>query len=192
VIFVDNGFYARIDFRGVPHYISLLNGKLTVYSKELFQIIKWIDFDSCGQNKLIEGVLDEVVFLLGTIRTKLFERFDELFEKVTEGKLKDVEEIKDLRREIQTLYLDSSSLYYLSKKLSKYISKDLQDDIAFAYERAEILITRSANLYNIYLTEIQNELNIIIKKLTSISFIFLPVTAIASIYAASVTRLRNY
>ena len=35
VIFVDNGFYARIDFRGVPHYISLLNGKLTVYSKEL-------------------------------------------------------------------------------------------------------------------------------------------------------------
>jgi magnesium transporter len=58
------------------------------------------------------------VFLLGTIRTKLFERFDELFEKVTEGKLKDVEEIKDLRKEIQTLYLDSSSLYYLSKKLS--------------------------------------------------------------------------
>lgn len=72
----------------------------------------------CDQNKLIKGVLDEVVFLLGTIRTKLFERFDELFEKVTEGKLKDIEEIKDLRKEIQTLYLDSSSLYYLSKKLS--------------------------------------------------------------------------
>ncbi|MEJ2775837.1 CorA family divalent cation transporter [Sulfolobaceae archaeon RB850M] len=85
--------------------------------------------------------------------------------------------------------MDSSSLYYLSKKLSKYISKDLQDDIAFAYERAEILITRSANLYNIYLTEIQNELNIIIKKLTSISFIFLPVTAIASIYAVSYSSL---
>lgn len=65
----------------------------------------------------------------------------------------------------------------------------MQDDIAFAYERAEILITRSANLYNIYLTEIQNELNIIIKKLTSISFIFLPVTAIASIYAVSYSSL---
>jgi len=90
------------------------------------------------------------VFLLGTIRTKLFERFGELFEKVTEGKLEDVEEIKDLRKEIQTLYLDSFSLYYLSKKLSKYISKNLQDDIAFAYERAKILITRSADLYNIY------------------------------------------
>lgn len=68
----------------------------------------------------------------------------------------------------------------MSKKLSKFLSKDILDEIEFAYERAEILITRSADLYNIYLTEVQNELNVIIKKLTSISFIFLPVTAIAS------------
>lgn len=52
---------------------------------------------------------------------------------------------------------------------------------------AEILITRSADLYNIYLTEVQNELNVIIKKLTSISFIFLPVTA--SIYAVTYSSL---
>ncbi len=55
--------------------------------------------------------------------------------------------------------------------------------------RAEILVTRESDLYNIYLTEIQNNLNIIIKKLTSISFIFLPITAIASIYAVSFTSL---
>ncbi|AWR95582.1 CorA family divalent cation transporter [Acidianus brierleyi] len=189
VIFLDNGFYARIDINGVPQYLSLLNGNLTVYSKQIYEMIKEIDFDNCESNKLVECILDEVVYSLGITRTKLFEKFDALFDSITEGKLKDLTSIKNLRKEIQTLYSDSSSLYYVSKKLSKYISKDIQDEIAFAYERTEILITRSSDLYNIYLTEVQNELNIIIKKLTSISFIFLPVTAIASIYAVSYSSL---
>lgn len=126
---------------------------------------------------------------MGTKRTELFRKFDDLFERITEGEVKDVGEMKDLRREIQTLYSDSSSLFYVAKKLSKFISKDTLDNISFAYERSEILITRSADLYNIYLTEVQNELNIIIKKLTSISFIFLPITAIASLYAVSYSSL---
>jgi Mg2+ and Co2+ transporter CorA len=189
VIFLDKGFYVRIDINGKPQYLSLINGNLTVYSREMYEIVKEIDFDSCEPNKLIEGILDEIVYILGNKRTKLFERFDELFDNITEGRLKDLREIKDLRKEIQALYLDSSSLYYVSKKLSRYISKDVQDEIEFAYERAEILITRSSDLYNIYLTEVQNELNVIIKKLTSISFIFLPVTAIASIYAVAYSSL---
>ncbi|ACR41438.1 hypothetical protein [Saccharolobus islandicus] len=32
VIFVNDGFYARINLNGVPQYISLINGKLTVHS----------------------------------------------------------------------------------------------------------------------------------------------------------------
>lgn len=77
----------------------------------------------------------------------------------------------------------------MAKKLSKFVSKDTLDNISFAYERSEILITRSGDLYNIYLTEIQNELDTVMKKLTSISFIFLPITAIASLYAVSYSSL---
>lgn len=126
---------------------------------------------------------------LGNKRSELFTKYDSLFDSITEGEIKDLKIIRDLRREVENLYSDSSSLYYLSKKLSKFLSKDILDEIEFAYERAEILITRSADLYNIYLTEVQNELNVIIKKLTSISFIFLPVTAIASIYAVTYSSL---
>ena len=121
----------------------------------------------------MNGVIDEIVFYLGVKRTKLFESFDQLFDRITEGKVKDLKEIESLRKSIQTVYSDSSSLYYVAKKLYKFVTKDTLDDVAFAYERAEILITRSGDLYNIYLTAVQNELNVIIKKLTSIS-LYLP------------------
>jgi Mg2+ and Co2+ transporter CorA len=155
-------------------------------------MIKDSDFDNCELTTIIDVILDEVVYYLGVKRTELFREFDELFERITEGQAKNVEEVRDLRKEIQTLYSDSSSLFYVAKKLSKFVSEDTLDNVAFAFERSEILITRSADLYNIYLTEVQNELNTIMKKLTSISFIFLPITAIASLYAVSYSSLCLY
>jgi len=189
VVYTGQNVYVRIDIDGKSTYFSVIDGKVTIHSKELFNMIKDSDFDNCELTTIIDLILDEVVYYLGVKRTKLFRKFDELFERITEGQVKNVEEVKDLRKEIQTLYSDSSSLFYVAKKLSKFVSKDTLDNVAFAYERSEILITRSADLYNIYLTEVQNELNIIIKKLTSISFIFLPITAIASLYAVSYSSL---
>jgi Mg2+ and Co2+ transporter CorA len=189
VIYTGQNVYVRIDIDGKSTYFSVIDGKVTIHSKELFNMIKDSDFDNCELTTIIDVILDEVVYYLGVKRTELFRKFDELFERITEGQVRNVEEVKDLRKEIQTLYSDSSSLFYVAKKLSKFVSKDTLDNVAFAFERSEILITRSADLYNIYLTEVQNELNIIIKKLTSISFIFLPITAIASIYAVSYSSL---
>jgi Mg2+ and Co2+ transporter CorA len=189
VIYTGQNVYVRIDIDGKSTYFSVIDGKVAIHSKELFNLIKDSDFDNCELTTIIDVILDEVVYYLGVKRTELFRKFDELFERITEGKVKNVEEVKDLRKEIQTLYSDSSSLFYVAKKLSKFVSKDTLDNVAFAFERSEILITRSADLYNIYLTEVQNELNIIIKKLTSISFIFLPITAIASLYAVSYSSL---
>jgi len=189
VVYTGQNVYVRIDIDGKSTYFSVIDGKVTIHIKELFNMIKDSDFDNCELTTIIDVILDEVVYYLGVKRTELFRKFDELFERITEGQVKNVEEVKDLRKEIQTLYSDSSSLFYVAKKLSKFVSKDTLDNVAFAYERSEILITRSADLYNIYLTEVQNELNIIIKKLTSISFIFLPITAIASLYAVSYSSL---
>ncbi len=189
VVNTGQNVYVRIDIDGKSTYFSVIDGKVTIHSKELFNMIKDSDFDNCELTTIIDAILDEVVYHLGVKRTELFRKFDELFERITEGQVKNVEEVKDLRKEIQTLYSDSSSLFYVAKKLAKFVSKDTLDNVAFAFERSEILITRSADLYNIYLTEVQNELNTIIKKLTSISFIFLPITAIASIYAVSYSSL---
>lgn len=189
VIHVDYGFHARIDIDGHPEYFSLINNSLIIHSRVLHELVSNIDVDSCEPGKLIDAIFDEVVYRLGINRTRLFEELDEYLESVTEGRLRDLRMIRDLRKRILILYLDSSSLYYASRKLTKYLDKETQEDVLFAYERAELLLARSAELYNIYLTEVQNELNIIIKKLTSISFIFLPITAIASLYAVTYPSL---
>jgi Mg2+ and Co2+ transporter CorA len=189
VVYTGQNVYVRIDIDGKPTYFSVIDGKVTIHSKELFDMIKDYDFDNCELTSIIDVILDEVVYYLGVKRTELFRKFEELFERITEGQVKNVEEVKNLRKEIQTLYSDSSSLFYVAKKLSKFVSKDTLDNVAFAFERSEILITRSADLYHVYLTRIQNELNTIIKKLTSVSFIFLPITAIASLYAVSYSSL---
>jgi len=189
VVYMGENAYVRIDIDGKSTYFSVINRKVTIHSRELHNMIKDSDFDNCELTTIIDVILDEVVYYLGIKRTELFRKFDQLFERITEGQVKNIEEVKNLRKEIQTLYSDSSSLFYVAKKLSKFVSRDTLDNISFAYERSEILITRSADLYNIYLTEIQNELNIIIKKLTSVSFIFLPITAIASLYAVSYSSL---
>ncbi|AAY81561.1 membrane protein [Sulfolobus acidocaldarius DSM 639] len=134
---------------------------------------------------LVYGLLYE----LGTRRIEVNKKLESLLKNITDGNVKSTSEINQVRSEIITLYSDSSALYYLSKKLSKFLDKEVEDDCLFAYDRAEILITRESELYNIYLTEIQNDLNIVIKKLTSISFIFLPITAVASILAISFNDL---
>jgi Mg2+ and Co2+ transporter CorA len=64
-------------------------------------------------------------------------------------------------------------------------------DVELIVTRVEAILTRSADLYNMYLTEVQNEPNVVIKKLTSISFIFLPITAIASLYAVNFPSIQS-
>ncbi|WP_231136390.1 hypothetical protein [Acidianus ambivalens] len=70
---------------------------------------------------MVEGILDEVFYYLGNKRSELFTKYDSLFDSITEGEIKDLKVIRDLRREVENLYADSSSLYYMSKKLSKFL-----------------------------------------------------------------------
>lgn len=65
-----------------------INGKVTIHSEELFNKIKDSDFDNCELTTIIDVILDEVVYYLGIRRTELFRKFDELFERITEGQVK--------------------------------------------------------------------------------------------------------
>jgi len=134
-------------------------------------------------------VLQELIYhfaiMFGSERSALLSAYEELLDKISEGKLKDTTEIRKVRERAAELYSDTLSLYHITRKLSKLLEQDVLADVEFSLSRVESLLTRTSDLYNIYLTEVQNELNVVIKKLTSISFIFLPITAIASIYAVS-------
>ncbi|WCM33933.1 CorA family divalent cation transporter [Sulfolobus acidocaldarius] len=167
----------------------MTNEKILFHSEFLVKLVNEGEVEECTVNSVMKSLVYGLLYELGTRRIEVNKKLESLLKNITDGNVKSTSEINQVRSEIITLYSDSSALYYLSKKLSKFLDKEVEDDCLFAYDRAEILITRESELYNIYLTEIQNDLNIVIKKLTSISFIFLPITAVASILAISFNDL---
>jgi hypothetical protein len=180
-----------MELEGKPHYITFNKDYIKIHSKFIFNELSKTEIEECSPTGILEETMYIILFYLGNKRTELFKNFDELFDLITFGKIRDSKKIVKLRREILSLYSDTTTLYYISRRLAKLLSPEVVEDVKFAYERAELLVLRSSDLYNIYLTEVQNELNDVIKKLTSISFIFMPITAVASIYAVGYDTLNQ-
>ncbi|ADB86243.1 CorA family divalent cation transporter [Saccharolobus islandicus] len=187
----DGKYYIRLELDGRPMYLTFSTNEIVLHSKELYEMVSREEIDDCSPLGILDEIFYIMLYQLGTKRTQLFLEFDNLFDLITSGKIKDSKRIILLRKRILANYSDSTVIYYVSRRLSKFLSAESIEDVKFNYERAELLVTRSGDLYNIYLTEVQNDLNEIIKKLTSISFIFMPITAIASIYAVDYTNVYN-
>jgi magnesium transporter len=181
----DGWLYLRFDLHRQPHYIAIAQNRITVYSQYLKQVLERIELSDCSQKSVLQELIYHFAIMFGSERSALLSAYEELLDKISEGKLKDTTEIRKVRERAAELYSDTLSLYHITRKLSKLLEQDVLADVEFSLSRVESLLTRTSDLYNIYLTEVQNELNVVIKKLTSISFIFLPITAIASIYAVS-------
>jgi len=94
VVYMGENAYVRIDIDGKSTYFSVINRKVTIHSRELHNMIKDSDFDNCELTTIIDVILDEVVYYLGIKRTELFRKFDQLFERITEGQVKNIEEVK--------------------------------------------------------------------------------------------------
>ncbi|MEM0374067.1 MAG: CorA family divalent cation transporter [Sulfolobales archaeon] len=189
VLEVDNTYYIRLELDGKPHYLTLTENGVILHSKFLHDRISKEDLPSCNVKDVLDEIFYIMIYELGIRRTQLFTEFDRLFDLITSGKLRDARRIIELRRRIIINYSDSTVLFYISRRLSRLLYPETLEDVKFTYERSELLVTRSSDLYNIYLTEVQNELNEVIKKLTSISFIFMPITAVASVYAVDFSSI---
>jgi magnesium transporter len=181
--------YVRLELSGEPHYLTVSGEEVEFHSTKLVQLLRESEFQECTPRGILSELFYSIVYELGVTRAYLYSSFDRLYDEITGGQLKGTEEIREIRRKIFTLYSDTSSLYYACRKLERIVGKEVLEDVQFALERAEILAVRTSDIYNIYLTEVQNELNVIIKKLTSVSFIFLPITAVASLYAVGFPSL---
>ena len=58
VVYMGQNIYVRIDIDGKSTYFSLIDGKVTIHSKELFNMIKDSDFDNCELTTIIDVILD--------------------------------------------------------------------------------------------------------------------------------------
>lgn len=187
----DGSILIRFDFHRKPHYVKITANTVEIYSKYLKEVLEKMNLEGYTSESIIEEIIYHFITAFNNERLNLLSEYESLLDRIAEGKLRSTTEIRRLRKSIAELYSDALSLYHVTRKLSKIVNHDVVTDVELIVTRVEAILTRSADLYNIYLTEVQNELNVVIKKLTSISFIFLPITAIASLYAVNFSSIQS-
>ncbi|MCX2720346.1 magnesium/cobalt transporter CorA [Lentiprolixibacter aurantiacus] len=140
---------------------------------------------------LMDAVVDYYFHLLDEIGNRIESLEDQLFEDQTSEEMPT--EIQSLKREILRIRraisplreivsrIEKSGHPNISEKIMLYLS-DLQDHIIQVSESIEIYREMTWSLMDMYMTAISNKMNTIMKVLTIIATIFIPLTFIAGIY----------
>lgn len=185
--------------------ISLILGKnyvLTFLEKpsDIFETLKQRLRNKTGKTRrngsdyLTYGILDIIVDQYYDVIEKIGERI-ESFEEILMVKphKMEIQEIYSLKRELLDLRravwpireivakLDKNEVELISEKTSLYL-RDLYDHTIQIIETAEIYRDLTSGLADLYLSSTSNKLNEIIKVLTILSSIFIPLTFIAGVY----------
>lgn len=146
-----------------------------------------------GADYLAYALLDAVIDEFFPVLERLGERIEELELKVTLARRPMSQEIHDLKREllilrraiwpqrdmVNALLRDESPL--ISKETRLYL-RDTYDHAVQVMDMVETFREISSGLMDLYLSGMSNRMNEIMKVLTIISTIFLPITAIAGVY----------
>jgi magnesium transporter len=181
----DGKYYVRLELMGFPYYFTITKDKVVTHTKEALETFKEIEPKDCSPWSIFTEIVYEMIYILGEKRNEYYAIYEKLFEEAIAGEPIEGIEVVQLRRKAYQLFSDATVLYFVVKKLSKELEEQVEDDAKFSLDRAELLITRLSDLYNLYYTKVQYDLNEVIKKLTSVSILFLPITAVASVYAVT-------
>lgn len=74
------------------------------------------------------------------------------------------------------------SEHFLISDQTKIFARDLLDHLSYLVEQIDSIKEHVVNLQNVYLTEVSNRLNNVMKVLTIVSAIFIPLSFIAGVY----------
>ncbi|MGL4970612.1 MAG: magnesium/cobalt transporter CorA [Cetobacterium sp.] len=144
---------------------------------------------------LTYSLIDRIVDNYFVIIEDLEERIDDLENRVTtDPKKKDFDEILELKKEllkfrrslaplkeVSAKFKDSDIQEYLGEDIDIYL-RDLQDHIIIANESNDALSNRGNELLQLYHSTISTGMNEIMKVLTMISTIFIPLGFLAGLY----------
>lgn len=139
---------------------------------------------------LIDAVVDEYFAVLDTLGTGIEEFEDRAIDESDETLIKDIQGFKQdllrIRRVIWPLRESLSLLMHLESRrmgddLEPFL-KDLHDHIIQAVETVETYRELMAGVMEVNLAAVSNRMNKVIKVLTIISTIFIPLTFIVGVY----------
>jgi len=140
---------------------------------------------------ILDAVVDNYFSVIETLSDKIETLEDQLFEDNVEGDI--TEDIQDLKKEILKIRrailplrevvnrLEKSDIPLIDEKTHNYI-RDLYDHIIQVTENVEIYREMIWGLMDMYMTTISNKMNEVMKVLTIMASIFIPLTFMAGIY----------
>ena len=144
------------------------------------------------ENYLMYALFDIIVDHYCFILDNFDDRIEALEEKIVNNpSQKIIEEIISLKKEIskfkrnvipiKEILIKISNIDYFDESMNIYL-KDLHDHSTIIYESIEIIYNRSNDLIQLCHSSIGNSMNEIMKILTTISTIFIPLSFLAGLY----------
>ena len=139
----------------------------------------------------MDAIVDNYFSLIETIGEKIEVLEDKLFEKHTDNNI--TNDVQNLKREIlkirRAVYplrevvnkLEKSENSFIHEKTQKYL-RDLYDHIIQVSESIDIYREMIWGLMDLYMSNISNKMNEVMKVLTIMASIFIPLTFLAGIY----------
>lgn len=139
---------------------------------------------------IIDAVVDHYFYVIEFIENKTELIEDEVFQKKNELQIEKIQilkkEVLRIRRAVLPLRevinrLDKTDNNLIEEQTSRYI-RDLYDNIIQVTESVEMQREMTASLLEMYLTSINNKMNEVMKILTIVTSVFIPLTLITGIY----------
>jgi len=147
---------------------------------------------------LIDAIVDHYYAIIETMGNKIEDLEDDLFTGLTQEEIS--QQIQDLKREILKLRRAIFPLREIINRLIKsdnplieekttHFFRDVYDHIIQVTENIDIYREMIWSLMDMYMTTISNKMNEVMKVLTIIATIFIPLTFIAGIYGMNFTNM---
>ncbi|PIB31513.1 magnesium and cobalt transport protein CorA [Gaetbulibacter sp. 5U11] len=147
---------------------------------------------------LIDAIVDHYYAIIETMGNKIEDLEDDLFTGMTQEQIS--QQIQNLKREILKLRraifplreiinrVEKSDNPLIEEKTTHYF-RDVYDHIIQVTENIDIYREMIWSLMDMYMTTISNKMNEVMKVLTIIATIFIPLTFIAGIYGMNFTNM---
>lgn len=192
------------EFKYEQFSLVLLNNTLITFQESqnsIFNIIKNRILKSIGKlrnkgiNYLTYSILDRIIDEYFILLEELNNRSDKLEEEIIlSATKKEFEEILILKKDILKLKkiiipLKEFLIIFKSNQIKKYLTEDigiyledLNDHINIGIENIDSLFLKGNELVQLYHTTVSSEMNEIMKILTMISTIFIPLSFLVGLY----------
>jgi len=146
---------------------------------------------------LMDVIIDNYYVILEQIGTEIEELDEKILVEPDKDRMSEIQKFKreillirksiwPLRETVNELQAEDTDL--ISESISPYL-RDLYDHTIQVVETVEIFREMTANIMDLYLSNLSNRMNEVMKVLTIIATIFIPLTFIAGIYGMNFSNM---